>query len=186
MGFDTDPALLVHSSLAEGLINAVAAQDPSFVLVGQRHFAAASALGTPGEAIAAVISSPVAMVIGDAQTIGEVVLIETDRSRDAKPDDPAVALAAQLAERLGRRRITLRKAPELPRTSELASGQLGVASATSWEILAASDPPSGAALLLVLEPQLAYNTAPTTEVIPDREPEGPGHTALGDVAAELD
>jgi Kef-type K+ transport system membrane component KefB len=186
VGFDTDPALLVDSSLAEGLINAVAAQDPSFVLVGQRHFAAASALGSPGEAIAAVISSPVAIVIGDAKTIGEVVLIETNRSRDAKPDDPAVALAAQLAERLGRRRITLRKAPELPRTSELFSGQLGIASATSWEILAASDPPAGAALLLVLEPQLRYNTAPTTDARLDREPEGPGHTALGDVAAELD
>ena len=186
VGFDTDPALLVDSSLAEGLVNAVAVQEPSFVLIGQRHVSTARALGSPGEAVAAVITSPVAIVIGDATTIGEVVLIETDRSRDAKPDDPAVALAGQLASRLGRRTITRRKATELPRTSELSAGQLGIASATSWEILAAFDPPTGAALLLVLEPALRYNTAPATVTLPADEPEEPGQSALGDVAAELD
>jgi Kef-type K+ transport system membrane component KefB len=185
VGFDTDPALLVDSSLAEGVINAAAVQEPSFVLIGQRRVAAASALGSPGEAVAAAIRSPVAIVIGDATTIGEVVLIETERTRDAEPNDQAVALTAELASRLGRRKVTLRKATELPRTSELSAGQLGIASATSWEILAAFDPPKGAALLLVLVPQLGYNTPASTDKPRNTEAEESGQSVVDQGSREL-
>ena len=163
VGFDTDPALLVDPSLAEGVINAAAVQEPSFVLIGQRRVAAASALSSPGEAVAAYSTSPVAIVIGDATGIREVVLIETERSRDAQSDDTAVGLAAELASRIGRRRVSVRKANELPNTGELSRGQLAIAPATSWEILAASDPPTGAALLLVLEPRLPFDEAGAAE-----------------------
>jgi Kef-type K+ transport system membrane component KefB len=169
VGFDTDPALLVDSSLAEGVINAVAAQEPTFVLIGQRRVATASALGSPGETVAAAVSPPVAIVLGDATRIGEVVLIETERSHDAAADDRAVELAGELAVRIGRRRFTQSRMKELPRSKELLRGQLGIASVTSWEMLAASDPPKGAALLLVLESQVLYNGGAAAE-----EPQQPG------------
>jgi Kef-type K+ transport system membrane component KefB len=175
VGFDTDPALLVDPSLAEGVINAVAAQEPSFVLIGQRHVSSAPALGSTGEAIAAAIPLPVAIVIGDATTIGEVVLLETDRFRPMEPDDPAARLAHELASRIARKTVTLRRAADPLRTNKLSGGQLGIASATSWEVLAASDPPEGAALMLVLESRLPYSglADPDPPAQPDDPPEDP-------------
>ena len=66
VGLDTDPALLVHTSLADGIINIVAVQEPSLVLVGRRSASVPLALGSSGEAIAASITTPVATRAGNA------------------------------------------------------------------------------------------------------------------------
>ncbi len=150
VGLDTDPALLVDSSLAEGIVNVVAVQDPSLVLVGQRSLDVPPALGSSGEAVAASIPSPVAIVIGSASSIGEVILLETDRDRNGQRE-AAVRLAAELAFRIGGKKPTLRRAAESISFSELAPGQLCIAPANSWELLAASDPPDGATLVMVLD-----------------------------------
>ena len=158
VGVDVDPSLLVHTSLAEGIINIAAVQRPSLVLVGQRTASAHLALGSAGEAVAASITSPVAIVVGDAKRIVEVVLIESERP--AGPGrDSAVALAAELAARVGGKSVTVRPAGQAAGQaqsfSDLAPGQLWIAPANSWQVLAAPDPPPGAALMMVLEPPVS-------------------------------
>ena len=151
VGVDVDPGLLVHTSLAEGITNVAATQRPSFVLVGQRTASAHPALGGPGEAVAATITAPVGIVIGDAERIGDVVLVQTPGS-DPSGGDGAVALASELAVRLGGKNVATRAVGQARSFSELTAGELWITPAHSWQVLAASDPPSGAALILVLEP----------------------------------
>jgi Kef-type K+ transport system membrane component KefB len=147
VGLDTDPTVM-HGSFAEGIVNAVAEREPSFVLVGQRSASATPALGGPGEAVAASIASPVAIVIGDAPNIREVVLIDSRRQIDGQRD-VAGEVAAELAARIGGRHVTTRPAGPF---DDLAPGQLAIAATTSWQVLAAADPPAGAALVMVLDP----------------------------------
>jgi hypothetical protein len=56
-----------------------------------------------------------------------------------------------VAARIGRKHVTRRESAELPYASELPPGQLCIALATSRELLAASDPQAGAALVFVVE-----------------------------------
>jgi hypothetical protein len=139
VGVDSDPGLITHGSFADGIVNAVAEQDPSFVLVGQGSGSDAPALGGPGEAVAASIVSPVAVLIGDADRIREVVLLDGSQ------------LAAKLASRIGGKNVITRPAAEFEKVSELAPGQLAVAAAASWERLSASDPSRGAAVVMVFD-----------------------------------
>jgi Na+:H+ antiporter len=155
LGVDTDPMLLVHSSFVDGVVNAAATHRPSLVLINQRHAGVAPALGSSGEAVAAVISSPVAIVLGDASRIAEVRLTETQRSADGPRGVAAIRLAEELAARIGGKSVTRERVAELSAASELRPGQVRVAAVTSWDLLAATDPPSGAALVLVLEPPVA-------------------------------
>ena len=104
VGLDTDPALLVHGSLEEGVINTVATHHPSFVIITQRSASAAPALGTAGEALAATLPSPVAIVVGEVATITEVQLVETHAAGD--PREPkSVGLAEDLASRIGGKKL---------------------------------------------------------------------------------
>jgi hypothetical protein len=151
IGVDVDPSLLVASSLAEGITNVVAAQEPSLVLVGQRSTAAHPALGGLGEAVAAAITPPVAIIVGDAQRIAEVVLLEADHVPD-QHGGGAVALAAELATRIGGKAVTRRPFGDADALDDLRPGQLCVAPADSWQLMAAPNPPAGAALMMVLEP----------------------------------
>lgn len=151
LGVDTDPNLLVHSSFAEGIVHTVVQQEPSFVLVGQRSASTAPALGGPGEAVARAIATPVAIVIGHAARIGEVVLVNA-QPRDDGPSFDAVTIAVELATRIGGKAVTRRDFGDAPPFSDLAPGQLCIAPTNSWQALAASDPPEGAAILMVLEP----------------------------------
>jgi hypothetical protein len=150
IGVDVDPKLLVHTSLAEGIINVAAADEPSFVLVGQRSASAHPALGGSGEAVAASITSPVAILIGEAARIGEVVLIDVGNGQDGEQPE-AVGLAVELASRIGGKKVTVHRAADASSFGDLAPGQLCIAPADSWRVLAASNPPDGAALMLVLE-----------------------------------
>ncbi len=159
VGVDVDPALLVHTTLAEGIINVAAAERPSLILVGQRHASAHPALGGAGEAVAASITAPVAIVIGDAARIGEVVLVQADRPDQARGDG-AAGLAAELAARIGGKGVIKHEAGAVQTFTEVAAGQLWIAPADSGQVLAAADPPSGSALMMVLEPP---STGPADE-----------------------
>jgi Kef-type K+ transport system membrane component KefB len=152
IGVDTDPSLVVHGSFAEGILNAVAEQQPSIVLVGQRGAAAASALGSPGEAVAASIDAPVAIVIGATERIRGVVLLDDERPPDGRPS-AAAAIAAELAARIGGKNVTTRPAGDSLHVSNLGVGELAVASTTSSRAVASLDPPEGAALVTVLYPE---------------------------------
>jgi hypothetical protein len=151
MGVDVDPALLVNSSLAEGIIDIAAVHRPSLVLVGQRSASAHPALGGTGEAVAASMSAPVAIVVGDAEEINEVILVETEGDDGVRRNDGASEVAAEVARRVGGRRVSVRRANEAGSLSGAAAGQLWIASADSWQVLAAGAPPGGSALMLVLE-----------------------------------
>jgi Kef-type K+ transport system membrane component KefB len=151
LGIDVDPALLVHTSLAEGVIDAAAAEQPSLVLVGQRSAAAHPTLGGPGEAVAAAISAPVAILLGDVERIEEVVLVRRDHAPDSN-DGQVAAIAAELARRVGGRGITVYQLDSSRSRPDVAPGQLWIASADSGQLNAAPEPPAGAAMLLVLQP----------------------------------
>lgn len=150
VGLDTDPSLLVHGSLVEGVINTVAAHQPSLVLIGQRSASSALALGGAGEAVAAAVASPVAIVVGDATTIAGVELIETE-SPEVHHDRVASRLAEELALRIGGKDFVRHRVAELPSNSRLRPGQVSIAAVTSGEMLVASDPPEGAAVIFVLK-----------------------------------
>ena len=126
LGIDADPALLVHDSLAEGVINTVATHHPTLVLIMQRHVSIAPALGSVGEAVAASITAPVAIVIGNATTIADVRLFESESS-ERHHDEAAISLAEELASRIGRRSFTRHHASELPQPDDLRPGQVCVA-----------------------------------------------------------
>jgi hypothetical protein len=153
-GLDTDPALLVNSSLAEGLINVVAAQEPSLVMVGQKSITATPAFGSAGEAVAAAIPSPVVIVVGEATRIAEVVLIQTEVARAKAQGDKAVDLAGELATRIGGKNVTARQITGSTFVNNLRPGQVCIAPGNSWQVFVASDPPPGAALMIVLDPSL--------------------------------
>ena len=116
------------------------------------------ALGTAAEAVAASIPSPVAIVIGDASAIEEVQLVEP-HARDDHRRPAATGLAEELASRIGGKNLVRYEASEFLPASDLRPGQLRIAAVNSWEMLATSDPPHGAALVLVLEPALPASTA---------------------------
>jgi Na+:H+ antiporter len=151
IGVDTDPSLIVRGSFAEGIVNAVAEHEPSFVLVGQRSATAAPALGGPGEAVAGSIAAPVAIMVGEAHKIREVVLLDGQRPGDA-PRHGAVELAAELAARIGGKSVTTHPAGDPTPLSNLTPGQVAIAPTASWQGLAAADPPPGAAVIMVLDP----------------------------------
>jgi hypothetical protein len=154
VGVDVDPGLLVHPSLAEGIINVVAEHEPSLVLVGQRTASAHPALGGIGEAVAASVPVPVAILLGEAERIGEVVLMQADPERVVDGNGTgtgAIAVADALATRIGGKNVTRRGASDKT-LGDLRPGQLCIAPVDSWQVMAAVNPPEGAALMMVLQP----------------------------------
>ncbi len=148
-GLDAEPKLLVNDSLAEGVVNPATEARASLVLVGQPSVEGVSAFGSAGEAVAAALAAPVAILVGEAPSIREVELVR-DHADGVDRHSAASRLAAELARRLGASRIRIREsdAPTDPKT--LLPGQLCVLPATSWELLAQPvDPPAGAAVLIV-------------------------------------
>jgi hypothetical protein len=153
IGIDTDPSLIVHGTFAEGIVNAVAEHEPSFVLVAQRRAPANPAIGTAGEAVAASIDAPVGVVIGEVDRIRNVVLIDrgSGPGDDGDPDN-GDTIAIELARRIGGKNVTVRATGDSTSFGDLAAGQLCIARTTSLQAALASDPPKGAALLISVEP----------------------------------
>lgn len=150
-GVDTEPRLMVHSSLAEGTLHAALSEQASLVLIGQRSAEAASALGTSAEAVAAATPVPVAILMGNLKNIREVHLIRTEESDSELAASNAAHLAAEIAERVGGSDVRARTADGPAWVADLRPGQVGVAPATSWELLASSDPPPDTAIIITLE-----------------------------------
>ena len=150
-GVDTDPALLVHSSFAEGIVNASVEHEPSFVLVGQsRRSVGVLYLTVPAEAVAASISDPVALFIGEVEKIRGVVLAVPGAIGDEPPSDTA-RIATEVASRLGGKNVTVVHQDPGAAFADLAPGQVGVTVIDSADILGTVDPPAGAGIVIVLQ-----------------------------------
>jgi hypothetical protein len=150
-GVDTEPRLMVHTALAEGILHAALSEQASLVLIGQRSPEAASALGTSAEAVAAATPVPVAILLGDLKGIREVQLIETEEARPARAASNAARLATEIARRIGGPNLRARKPDDPAWAANLLPGQLCVAPATSWQLLASAAPPPGSAIMITLE-----------------------------------
>jgi hypothetical protein len=142
---------MVHNALAEGILNAALAEGASLVLIGQRSAEAASALGTSAEAVAAATPVPVAILLGDLEDIKEVQLIRTDGTRQGPAAANAARLAAEIAARVGGPNVPARKPDGPAWAAHLRPGQLCIAPAASWQLMAASEPPPGSAIVVALE-----------------------------------
>jgi Kef-type K+ transport system membrane component KefB len=147
-GIDAESRLLVHDSLAESVVNVATEAGASLVIVGRPTTPGPSAFGSEGEAIAAALAAPVAILVGEASAIREVEVVR-EPERIAGGTFDADGLAIDLARRIGGAGVEVRDLdPEALR--ELRPGQLRLLPATSWQLLAgAADPPDGAVVLIL-------------------------------------
>ncbi len=171
IGVDTDPRLIVHGSFAEGIVNAVSEHEPSFVLVAQRRASSNPAVGSVGEAVAASIDAPLAVVVGEVERIRDVVLIDRaspdgGQPTDGHPNNDA-SVATELARRIGSKHVTIRPTGDSTSFDDLAPGQLCIAPTNSWQAILASDPPKGAALLMTVETPRPSDGAQTPRSVRD-------------------
>jgi Kef-type K+ transport system membrane component KefB len=156
---DPEPRLLVHESLAEGIVNAAAEERASLVLVGQGSAQAASAFGSSGEAVAAASPAAVAILIGEADRLGEVSLLSGEGPNSDGASSGASRLAAELASRLAGRRLEP-SAGNGAAVESLRPGQLCIMPVASWQLLAKPpEPPPGAAVMIVPEPAISLEIA---------------------------
>jgi hypothetical protein len=147
-GVDVDPALLVHRSFAEGIVNAVAEFEPSFVLIGQAHVRCTPTSNSPGEAVTASTADPVALVVGEVAKIRGVMLLDPLFGDDA-PAHGAARIAKEVAARLGGKNVTVSRLDVSAAFSNLAPGQVAVAAISDPNALAV-DPPEGAGVVVIL------------------------------------
>ena len=81
-------------------------------------------LGGPGEAVAASITTPVAIVIGEAEKIREVVLLDGQPSDDG-PANGAVEIAGELATRIGGKNVKVHPAGDPNAVRQSRAGTAG-------------------------------------------------------------
>jgi Kef-type K+ transport system membrane component KefB len=148
-GVDTDPALLVNKSFEEGVLNAVVEYGPSFVLVGQAGTPWIPTRNSPGEAIAASIADPVALVIGEVERIRGVLLVQPRQLNGADPTG-AARIAGDIATRLGGKAVTTLHFDDPWGFADLLPGQVAVAAVDLSGAQMAVDPPAGAGAVIVL------------------------------------
>jgi hypothetical protein len=146
-GVDAESRLLVHDSLAESVVNVATENRASLVIVGRPSTPGPSPFASTGEAIAAALAAPVAILVGEARQIREVEVVR-------EPDHVAGTFAAdgiaiELGRRIGGTSVEVSDLdPEA--LEELRPGQLRLLPATSWQLLAGTDdPPAGSAVLIV-------------------------------------
>jgi Kef-type K+ transport system membrane component KefB len=149
-GLDAESRTLVHDhSLAESIVNAATEARASFVLVGQPTAEAASPFGSAGETVEAALAAPVGILIGDAETVSEVVLVR-DEDVPAVAEAGAETLSSELAGRFAHAGIPSSELRTRFEPADLRPGQLALISTGRWEVLAQRfDPPHGTALLVV-------------------------------------
>jgi nucleotide-binding universal stress UspA family protein len=150
-GIDAEPQLMVHTGLAEGILNAAVAEQASFVLIGQPSSHAFSALGTTAEAVAAASPIPVAILLGNAAEITDVQLIEPDGSNVGLAGADALRVANEFAVRLGGSKLRTLRAGDGGWRLDPRDGQLYVVPGRAWPLLASADATPGAAIVVVLE-----------------------------------
>jgi Kef-type K+ transport system membrane component KefB len=149
-GVDTEPSLLIHESFSEGVINAVAEHEPSFVLIG---LASADELHAVvenlGELIARSIAEPLAVIVGNVERITDVVLFESQDVPDTQQNDGA-NIASEIATRIGGKAVSAVYGDGPATLSNMVPGQIGVAALAFDRDLSSLDPPPGAAVVVVL------------------------------------
>jgi hypothetical protein len=146
-GIDAESRLLVHDSLAESVVNVATENRASLVIVGRPSTPGPSPFASTGEAIAAALAAPVAILVGEAQRIHEVEVVREPEHVAGSFD--ADGIAVELARRIGGTSVEVSDLdPEA--LGELRPGQLRLLPATSWQLLAGTDdPPAGSAVLIV-------------------------------------
>lgn len=146
-GIDAEPRILVHDSLAESIVNVATENRASLVIVGRPSTPGPSAFGSTGEAIAAALAAPVAILVGEAERIREVEVVREPEHVAGSFD--ADGIAVELARRIGGTSVEVSDLdPEA--LGDLRPGQLRLLPATSWQLLAGTDdPPAGSAVLIV-------------------------------------
>ncbi|MFT3863071.1 MAG: cation:proton antiporter [Solirubrobacterales bacterium] len=148
VGVDAEPRVLVHDSLPESVVNLATESHASLVVLGQSRAPGASAFATTGEAVAAALAAPVALLIGETATIREVDVVREGAVAAGGPFD-ADGVAVDIARRVGGTAVEIGDLdPEV--VNVLRPGQLRVMPMNSWQLLAgAPEPPAGAAILLL-------------------------------------
>ncbi len=146
-GIDAESRLLVHDSLAESVVNVATENRASLVIIGRPSTPGPSAFASTGEAIAAALAAPVAILVGEAERIREVEVVREPEHVAGSFD--ADGIAVELARRIGGSSVEVSDLD--PEALEgLRPGQLRLLPATSWQLLAgAEDPPPGSALLIL-------------------------------------
>lgn len=158
-GIDADPTVIVATRPAEAILDLAAAQGASLVLVVQGHDQADPSFGSWSEAVAGLCPAPVAMVRG-----GYGGFRRTHIGADPRVDPaaPAVALAREIATRLGATDLHARP------LDENAQG-LTVVPVESWGELDALATPADGGLLLVPAPTVSRPTVPDRPEPPPEE-----------------
>lgn len=147
-GIDAEPRLLVHDSLAESVVNLATETRASLVVIGRPSSPGTSPFGDAGEAIAAAMAAPVAILVGEAKSIREVEVV---READDHPGGTfdADGLAIDLARRIAGTSIEISDLePQL--LTGAHPGRLRIVPATSWQLLAGTaEPPTDGAILIL-------------------------------------
>jgi Kef-type K+ transport system membrane component KefB len=149
-GVDTEPELLIHNSFEEGVVNAVAQYEPSFVLVGlARADEVHTFVDNRGEAIAGSIAEPLALIVGNVERITGVVLFESHDVPDTQQSDD-VNIASEIATRLGGNAVSVVYEDDPAAMTNMVPGQIAVTALAFHRDLTSVDPPPGAAVVVVL------------------------------------
>jgi hypothetical protein len=147
-GVDAEPRVLVHDSLATAVVNTATEARASLVVLGRSSTPGVSPFGSEGEAIAAGLPVPVALLVGRIARIREVEVVREADDRPGGTFD-ADGLAVDLARRIGGSEVeVVDLEPEVlggPRP-----GQLRVLPATSWQLLAGAGEPAQDSATLIL------------------------------------
>ena len=159
-GIDAEPQLIVHTGLAEGILNVAVAEQASFVLIGQRSARSVSALGTAAEAVAAASPMPVAILLGNVSQITDVELIEPDGGLVGVEGADAMRVARECALRLAGSKVRTNHIANGGWRPEARDGRVSVVPTMAWQLLASVDPPSGTAMVVVLESGAPWPLAP--------------------------
>jgi hypothetical protein len=151
IGVDTDPMLLMNRSFRDGMTNAVAEQEPSLVLLGQQHPGPELPEDAgAGETLALSIEEPVALLIGEASRIREVVLVEPP-ARELLDGNEASRIARELAARVGGKSVVVMQEDARTAFENLGSGQLAVMAGRASALAAADNSPTDAAAVVVID-----------------------------------
>ena len=123
LGLDANPTLLLHRSFTEGILSAAADLKPSIILVSANRPHDARSTIADGRLLAASSSAPVAIILGSSPVIKDVILIADSVAADGVGGEGA-QLAAQIADRIGRRRVTRCEPSTAPSPGDLGPGRI--------------------------------------------------------------
>ena len=131
-GIDAESRLLVHDSLAESIVNVATENRASLVIVGRPSTPGPSAFGSTGEAIAAALAAPVAILVGEAERIREVEVVREPEHVAGSFD--ADGIAVELGRRIGGTSVEVSR----PRPRSAGGAPPRPAAAAARDLLAAA------------------------------------------------